>query len=122
VSKDATAQFLSSIPGDPGPPLRFQAEDSFDCAVYLRVFPEIPGANRIHQFGVPFPDLPHRELIRHQREVPYQINTQRIKLERGLLNELHNPLGMRPVGQGALHLSSSDAEPETSRTGEDRKE
>ena len=52
----------------------------------------------------------------------YQITTQRIKLERGLLNELHKPLGMRLVGQGALHLFSSDAELETSRTGEDRKE
>ena len=54
----------------------------------------------------------------------YQITTQRIKLERGLLNklqeslelfridhfELHKPLGMRMVGQGALHLFSSDAE------------
>jgi hypothetical protein len=51
-----------------------------------------------------------------------QITTQRIKLERGLLNELHKPLGMRLVGQGALHLFSSDAKLETSRTGEDRKE
>jgi len=54
----------------------------------------------------------------------YQITTQRIKLERGLLSkvqeslelfridhfELHRPLGMRLVGQGALHLFSSDAE------------
>ena len=54
----------------------------------------------------------------------YQITTQRIKLERGLLSkvqeslelfridhfELHKPLGMRLVGQGSLHLFSSDAE------------
>jgi membrane protein YdbS with pleckstrin-like domain len=56
--------------------------------------------------------------------VHYEITTQRIKLERGLLSkvqeslelfridhfELHKPLGMRLVGQGALHLFSSDAE------------
>jgi membrane protein YdbS with pleckstrin-like domain len=54
----------------------------------------------------------------------YQITTQRIKLERGLLSkvqeslelfridhfELHRPIGMRLVGQGSLHLFSSDAE------------
>jgi membrane protein YdbS with pleckstrin-like domain len=54
----------------------------------------------------------------------YQITTQRIKLERGLLSkvqeslelfridhfELHRPLGMRLVGQGSLRLFSSDAE------------
>jgi membrane protein YdbS with pleckstrin-like domain len=54
----------------------------------------------------------------------YQITTQRIKLERGLLSklqeslelfridhfELHKPLGMRLVGQCSLHLFSSDAE------------
>ena len=54
----------------------------------------------------------------------YQITSQRIKLERGLLSklqeslelfridhfELHKPLGMRLVGQGSLHLFSSDAE------------
>jgi len=54
----------------------------------------------------------------------YQITTQRIKLERGLFSklqeslelfridhfELHKPLGMRLVGQCALHLFSSDAE------------
>lgn len=54
----------------------------------------------------------------------YEITTQRIKLERGLLSklqeslelfridhfELHKPLGMRLVGQGSLHLFSSDAE------------
>jgi len=56
--------------------------------------------------------------------VHYQITTQRIKLDRGLLSriqeslelfridhfELHKPFGMRLVGQGALHLFSSDAE------------
>ena len=56
--------------------------------------------------------------------IHYQITTQRIKLERGLLSkvqeslelfridhfELHKPLGMRLVGQGSLHLFSSDAE------------
>ena len=54
----------------------------------------------------------------------YEITTQRIRLERGLLSkkqeslelfridhfELHKPLGMRLVGQCALHLFSSDAE------------
>jgi membrane protein YdbS with pleckstrin-like domain len=54
----------------------------------------------------------------------YQITSQRIKLERGLLSklqeslelfridhfELHKPLGMRLVGQSSLHLFSSDAE------------
>jgi membrane protein YdbS with pleckstrin-like domain len=54
----------------------------------------------------------------------YEITTQRIKLERGLLSklqeslelfridhfELRKPLGMRLVGQCALHLFSSDAE------------
>ena len=54
----------------------------------------------------------------------YQITTQRIKLERGLLSklqeslelfridhfELHKPLGMRMLGQSSLHLFSSDAE------------
>jgi membrane protein YdbS with pleckstrin-like domain len=54
----------------------------------------------------------------------YQITSQRIKLERGLLSklqeslelfridhfELRKPLGMRLVGQGSLHLFSSDAE------------
>ena len=54
----------------------------------------------------------------------YQITTQRIKLERGLLSklqeslelfridhlELHKPLGMRLVGKSSLHLFSSDAE------------
>ena len=56
--------------------------------------------------------------------IHYQITTQRFKLERGLLSkvqeslelfridhfELHKPLGMRLVGQGSLHLFSSDAE------------
>ena len=56
--------------------------------------------------------------------IRYQITTQRIKLERGLLSkvqenlelfridhfELRRPLGMRLLGQGALHLFSSDAE------------
>lgn len=54
----------------------------------------------------------------------YQITTQRIKLERGVLSklqeslelfridhfELHKPLGMRMLGQSSLHLFSSDAE------------
>jgi hypothetical protein len=54
----------------------------------------------------------------------YEITTQRIKLEHGLLSklqeslelfridhfELHKPLGMRLVGQSSLHLFSSDAE------------
>jgi membrane protein YdbS with pleckstrin-like domain len=56
--------------------------------------------------------------------IHYEITTQRIKLERGLLSklqeslelfridhfELHRPLGMRLVGQSSLHLFSSDAE------------
>ena len=56
--------------------------------------------------------------------VHYQITTQRIKLERGLLSkvqeslelfridhfELRKPLGRRLLGQASLHLFSSDAE------------
>ena len=56
--------------------------------------------------------------------VHYEITTQRIKLERGLLSkrqeslelfridhfELNKPIGMRLVGQSSLHLFSSDAE------------
>jgi hypothetical protein len=56
--------------------------------------------------------------------IHYEITTQRIKLERGLLSklqeslelfridhfELHKPLGMRLVGKSSLHLFSSDAE------------
>jgi len=56
--------------------------------------------------------------------IHYQITTQRIKLERGLLGkvqeslelfridhfELRRPLGMRLLGQASLHLFSSDAE------------
>jgi membrane protein YdbS with pleckstrin-like domain len=58
------------------------------------------------------------------RSVHYQITTQRIKLERGLLSkiqenlemfridhfELRKPLGKRLLGQASLHLFSSDAE------------
>jgi membrane protein YdbS with pleckstrin-like domain len=58
------------------------------------------------------------------RAVHYTITTQRIKLERGVLSqrqenlelfridhfELRKPLGMRLLGQAALHLFSSDAE------------
>jgi membrane protein YdbS with pleckstrin-like domain len=58
------------------------------------------------------------------RSIHYQITSQRIKLERGLLSkvqeslelfridhfELRKPLGMRLVGQCELHLFSSDAE------------
>lgn len=56
--------------------------------------------------------------------IHYQITSQRIKLERGLLSklqeslelfridhiEVHKPIGMRLLGQGSLHLFSSDAE------------
>ena len=56
--------------------------------------------------------------------IRYQITTQRIKLERGLLSkilealelfridhfELRKPLGMRLLGQASLHLFTSDAE------------
>jgi uncharacterized membrane protein YdbT with pleckstrin-like domain len=56
--------------------------------------------------------------------IHYEITTQRIKLERGLLSkvqeslelfridhfELHKPLGARLLGQAFLHLYSSDAE------------
>jgi len=52
----------------------------------------------------------------------YQITTQRVRVERGFLSktkdnvelfridhfDLHKPLGMRLVGQGMLHLRSSD--------------
>jgi membrane protein YdbS with pleckstrin-like domain len=58
------------------------------------------------------------------RRIHYQITTQRIKLESGLLSkvqeslelfridhfELRKPLGMRLLGQARLHLFSSDAE------------
>lgn len=58
------------------------------------------------------------------RSVHFEITTQRIKLERGLLSkvqeslelfrvdhfELRKPLGMRLMGYAALHLFSSDAE------------
>jgi membrane protein YdbS with pleckstrin-like domain len=58
------------------------------------------------------------------RRTHYEITTQRIKLERGMLSkvqeslelfridhfELHKPLGMRLLGQSALRLFSSDAE------------
>ena len=58
------------------------------------------------------------------RRVHYEITTQRIKLERGLLSkvqeslelfridhfELRKPLGKRLLGQASLHLFSSDAE------------
>ncbi len=58
------------------------------------------------------------------RSIHYEITTQRIKLEHGLLSkvqeslelfridhfELRNPLGKRLLGQASLHLYSSDAE------------
>jgi membrane protein YdbS with pleckstrin-like domain len=58
------------------------------------------------------------------RSIQYRITNQRIRLERGLLStvqeslelfridhfELRRPLGMRLLGQGSLHLFSSDAE------------
>ena len=58
------------------------------------------------------------------RSIHYEITTQRIKLEHGLLSkvqeslelfridhfELHKPLGKRLLGQASLHLFSSDAE------------
>ena len=58
------------------------------------------------------------------RRIRYQITTQRIKLERGLLSkileslelfridhfELRKPLGMRLLSQASLHLFTSDAE------------
>jgi membrane protein YdbS with pleckstrin-like domain len=58
------------------------------------------------------------------RRIHYEITTQRIKLERGVLSkvqeslelfridhfELRKPLGMRLLGQAELHLFSSDAE------------
>jgi len=58
------------------------------------------------------------------RRIHYEITTQRIKLERGVLSkvqenlelfridhfELRKPLGMRLLGQARLHLFSSDAE------------
>jgi membrane protein YdbS with pleckstrin-like domain len=58
------------------------------------------------------------------RQIHYEITTQRIKLEKGVLSkrqeslelfridhfELDKPLGMRLLGQAALHLFSSDAE------------
>jgi uncharacterized membrane protein YdbT with pleckstrin-like domain len=58
------------------------------------------------------------------RGIHYEITTQRIKLEKGVLSkrqeslelfridhfELDKPLGMRLLGQASLHLFSSDAE------------
>lgn len=58
------------------------------------------------------------------RSIHFEITTQRIKLERGFLSkvqeslelfridhfELRKPLGMRLLGQSALHVYSSDAE------------
>jgi membrane protein YdbS with pleckstrin-like domain len=58
------------------------------------------------------------------RTIHFEITTQRIKLERGLLSkvqeslelfridhfELRKPLGMRLLGQASLHLFSTDAE------------
>ena len=58
------------------------------------------------------------------RSLHFEITTQRIKLERGLLSkvqeslelfridhfEFRKPLGMRLLGQSALHVYSSDAE------------
>ena len=58
------------------------------------------------------------------RSVHFEITTQRIKLERGVLSkvqeslelfridhfEFRKPLGMRLLGQSALHVYSSDAE------------
>ena len=58
------------------------------------------------------------------RSIHYEITTQRVKLERGLLSkvqeslelfrvdhfEFRKPLGMRLLGQSRLHLFSSDAE------------
>jgi uncharacterized membrane protein YdbT with pleckstrin-like domain len=58
------------------------------------------------------------------RSIHFEITTQRIKLERGLLSkvqeslelfridhfELRKPLGMRLTGHAALHLYSTDAE------------
>jgi membrane protein YdbS with pleckstrin-like domain len=58
------------------------------------------------------------------RSIHYEITTQRIKLDRGLLSkvqeslelfridhfELRRPLGKRLLGQASLHLYSSDAE------------
>jgi membrane protein YdbS with pleckstrin-like domain len=60
----------------------------------------------------------------NSRKTHYEITTQRIKLEKGVLSkrqeslelfridhfELDKPLGMRLLGQAALHLFSSDAE------------
>jgi uncharacterized membrane protein YdbT with pleckstrin-like domain len=58
------------------------------------------------------------------KSVHFEITTQRIKLERGVLSkvqeslelfridhfEFRKPLGMRLLGQSALHVYSSDAE------------
>lgn len=63
------------------------------------------------------------------RKTRYQITSQRVKMERGLLSkvqenlelfridhfELRKPLSMRLVGQSTLHLFTSDAEMENFR-------
>lgn len=60
----------------------------------------------------------------NSRKIHYEITTQRIKLERGMLSkvqeslelfridhfELRKPIGKRLLGQASLHLFSSDAE------------
>ncbi len=67
------------------------------------------------------------QLYTKSRRTHFEITTQRIKLERGLLSkvqeslelfrvdhfELRKPLGMRIMGFAALHLFSSDAEFQT---------
>lgn len=67
------------------------------------------------------------QLYTKSRGTHFEITTQRIKLERGLLSkvqeslelfrvdhfELRKPLGMRIMGFAALHLFSSDAEFQT---------
>jgi len=64
------------------------------------------------------------QLYTKSRGTHFEITTQRVKLERGLLSkvqeslelfrvdhfELRKPLGMRMMGYAALHLFSSDAE------------
>src|ERR1035437_118727 len=69
MAKDAATQFVRSILGNPSPAPGLQAEDALDCTVYLRVFLEVTGANRIHEFGMTFLDPPQWKFIRHEGEV-----------------------------------------------------
>jgi len=82
-----------------------------DIAIFCLIFLGVYAAIAIHYYL-------------RSRSIRYEITTQRIKLEHGLLSkvqeslelfridhfELRKPLGKRLLGQASLHLFSSDAE------------